>query len=74
MEMFDQIPLACLLNKKFLLVHGGISHDLKTVNLRLISLKTSKRLNVFDKYLKVDFFVIWFGQTLWIIKMGLVMD
>jgi serine/threonine-protein phosphatase 2B catalytic subunit len=29
--MFDQIPLACLLNKKFLLVHGGISHDLKTV-------------------------------------------
>ena len=29
--MFDSIPLACLLNKKFLCVHGGISHDLKEV-------------------------------------------
>lgn len=32
MEMFDQIPLACLVNKKFLCLHGGISYELKTVN------------------------------------------
>jgi diadenosine tetraphosphatase ApaH/serine/threonine PP2A family protein phosphatase len=33
MEMFDHLPLACIVNKKFLCVHGGVSHNLKTVNL-----------------------------------------
>lgn len=31
MDMFDSIPLACILNRKFLCVHGGISHDFKSV-------------------------------------------
>ena len=31
MEMFDQIPLSCLINRKFLCVHGGISYELKSV-------------------------------------------
>ncbi len=31
MDLFDQIPLACLVNKKFLCLHGGISYELKTV-------------------------------------------
>ena len=34
MEMFDSIPLSCILNRKFLCVHGGISHDLKSVDLK----------------------------------------
>lgn len=32
MDMFDSLPLACLINKKFLCVHGGISHDLRTLD------------------------------------------
>lgn len=32
MDMFDQLPLACLINKKFLCIHGGISYDLKTLD------------------------------------------
>jgi serine/threonine-protein phosphatase 2B catalytic subunit len=32
MDMFDTLPLACLINSKFLCVHGGISHDLKNLN------------------------------------------
>lgn len=31
MESFDLIPLACVINGKFLAVHGGISPELKTV-------------------------------------------
>lgn len=30
-ESFYQLPLACIVNKKFLAVHGGFSPDLKTV-------------------------------------------
>lgn len=32
MDAFDALPLACILNSKFLSVHGGISPELKTVN------------------------------------------
>lgn len=32
MELFDTFPLACLINGKFLCVHGGISHDLRSLN------------------------------------------
>jgi len=31
MDTFDLIPVACLVNGKFLALHGGISPDLKTV-------------------------------------------
>ena len=31
MQTFDALPIACLVNDKFLALHGGISPDLKTV-------------------------------------------
>ena len=31
MESFDALPLSCLVNGKFLALHGGISPSLKTV-------------------------------------------
>jgi serine/threonine-protein phosphatase 2B catalytic subunit len=31
MDSFDLFPLACVVNNKFLAIHGGISPDLKTV-------------------------------------------
>jgi serine/threonine-protein phosphatase 2B catalytic subunit len=32
MDSFDLIPLACIVNGKFLALHGGISPELKSVN------------------------------------------
>lgn len=32
MESFDTIPLSCLINGKFLGVHGGISPELETIS------------------------------------------
>lgn len=32
MESFDTLPLSCLVNGKFLALHGGISPDLKTMD------------------------------------------
>ena len=31
MDSFDLLPFSCVVNSKFLAVHGGISPDLKTV-------------------------------------------
>jgi len=31
MDSFDLIPLSCIVNGKFLAVHGGISPELKTL-------------------------------------------
>jgi len=32
MESFDALPLGCILNERFLVIHAGISPDIKTVN------------------------------------------
>ena len=32
MDSFDHMPVACVINGKFLAVHGGISPELKTVS------------------------------------------
>ena len=32
MESFDMMPLACVINGKFLAVHGGISPELKNLS------------------------------------------
>ncbi len=34
MESFDALPLSCLVNGKFLALHGGISPSLKSVSSR----------------------------------------
>lgn len=35
MESFDALPLACILNERFLVIHAGISPDIKTVRFPL---------------------------------------
>ena len=32
MDTFDVLPISCLVNDKFLALHGGISPELKTLN------------------------------------------
>lgn len=32
MDSFDQIPLSCIVNGKFLALHGGISPELRTID------------------------------------------
>lgn len=32
MDTFDALPIGCLVNNKFLAIHGGISPDLKTLD------------------------------------------
>ena len=31
MESFDALPIACILNERFLAIHAGISPEIKTV-------------------------------------------
>ena len=42
MEAFDALPLACVINGKFLAIHGGLSPD-------LVSLKQVDRLDRFHE-------------------------
>jgi serine/threonine-protein phosphatase 2B catalytic subunit len=41
MESFDALPLSCLINEKFVALHGGISPEIDTV-----------RINCFNKLIK----------------------
>lgn len=72
MDMFDCLPLACLVNRKFLLLHGGISPDLKTVKVWICSCKTLRRLIGFAKCLRAACSAIWCGQIQSTIRMGTV--
>jgi serine/threonine-protein phosphatase 2B catalytic subunit len=31
MEVFDALPIGCIVNNRFLALHGGLSPDLKTI-------------------------------------------
>ena len=70
MDSFDLFPLACIINNKFLAVHGGISPDLKSVNIILfyfiLRLMISKKLIDLMNLLNKDYFVIYYGVILWI--------
>lgn len=46
MESFDALPLSCLINDKFVALHGGISPEIDTVS-RLLYLSFSFILNNF---------------------------
>lgn len=35
MDLFDALPIAALVNNKFLCIHGGISPDIKNVFLSI---------------------------------------
>ena len=72
MELFDNLPLACLVNGKFLCVHGGISHELRSVLDDLfLSSMTSRNWIDLKKFPNLDSFAIWFGLILLIIKLEL---
>jgi len=38
LESFDALPLACIINKKFVALHGGISPEIIDVNKNLLIL------------------------------------
>lgn len=58
MGLFDILPLACLINDRFLCVHGGISHDLK-------SLQDIERIDRFHEIPKAGLFcdLVWADPT-----------
>ena len=56
MDSFDNFPLACVVNGKFLALHGGISPELKTLDdiKRIDRFKEPPRQGVFCDILWAD--------------------
>ena len=52
MDSFDLMPLSCIVNGRFLAVHGGISPDLKTVFIiySILLVSSSDAYKSYDSY------------------------
>ena len=71
MESFDSLPLSCIVNEKFIALHGGISPELKSVGPGLIfSSMIWIRLVGLESLPHLGFCVIFCGQ----IRMRMKMD
>lgn len=58
MDSFDLFPLSCIINGKFLAIHGGISPDLKTVfnNHNISKIEDIKKIDRFHEPPRVGLF------------------
>jgi hypothetical protein len=69
MELFDCLPLGCIVNGKFLCIHGGISHELQNVIcFDIFSCEILLKLIDLKKFQKWGYSAIWFGQILSMIQ------
>ncbi len=61
MNMFDCLPLSCLINGRFLCVHGGISNDLKAVIIIINQLEDIQYIERFKEIPKTGLFcdIVW---------------